>query len=83
MIEIAQLAADAVAPFAQWGIAGSLVAWVCLRVEKRLDRMEHTVRGLSMGILMDLSTRKVLAAPAQRMVDEMLRKLGAEPGDAP
>jgi len=76
MTEFAQFAADAVQPVAQWGLAGGLVAWICLRVEKRLDKIEHTMKGLSAALLMDLSTRKVLGPTAQKMVDELLAKMG-------
>lgn len=78
---IAQVAAEAIAPFARDGIIGGFIAWLCVRVEKRLDRHEHTLKGLAMGILMDLSTRKVLAPVAQRMVDEALRKMGVNPDE--
>lgn len=77
---MAQMATD-IQPFAHYGLTGAIVAWLATRIEKRLDRMEHAFKGLSMGILMDLSTRKVLAPPAQRIVDEMLRKMGVQPED--
>lgn len=72
---IAQVAAD-VQPIASWGVGGGVVAWICVRVEKRLDKIDHTMKGLSMALLMDLSTRKVLGPTAQRMVDEALAKMG-------
>lgn len=81
LLLIAQAASDAVAPFAQYGILGGVVAWLCLRVEKRLDRLEHAFKGMSTALLMDLSSRKVLAPAAQRMVDELLRKQGVSPED--
>lgn len=81
LVLIAQVAADAIAPVAQYGILGGVVAWLCLRVEKRLDRLEHAFKGVSMAILMDLASRKVLAPAAQRLVDDLLRKMGAEPLD--
>lgn len=79
IIMVAQTSADAVAPFAREGLIGLIMAWLCTRVEKRLDRVEHTMKGLAMGVLMDLSTRKVLAPTAQAMVDGMLRKMGVDP----
>lgn len=66
-------------PFAQYGLLGAVVAWLCLRVEKRLDRLEHSFKGLSMALLMDLASRKVLAPAAQKLVNDMLSKLGANP----
>lgn len=75
----AQAAIEAVGPLAREGLAGFVIGWICLRVEKRLDRMEHTIKGLAMGVLMDLSTRKVLAPTAQKIVDDMLRKMGIDP----
>lgn len=77
---IAQIAAD-FQPFAQYGAFGALVAWVCLRVEKRLDKIEHAMKGLSTALLMDLSSRKVLGSSAQRMVDDMLAKMGVQPDE--
>lgn len=76
---IAQAGVETLQPFAREGIVGAVVVWLCLRVEKRLDRMDHTMKGLAMGILMDLSTRKVLGTVAQKMVDEALKKMGVEP----
>lgn len=77
---LSQMAAD-VQPFAHYGFIGAIVAWLATRIEKRLDRMEHAFKGLTMGILMDLSTRKVLAPSAQQIVDEMLRKMGVSAED--
>lgn len=78
---IAQTAAEFAAPFAQYGAFGAVVAWICVRVEKRLDKMEHTMKGLSAALLMDLSSRKVLGSQAQRMVDDMLAKMGVQPDE--
>lgn len=77
---IAQAGAETLQPFAREGIIGAVVVWLCVRVEKRLDRMDHTMKGLAMGILMDLSSRKVLGPVAQKMVDEALKKMGVDPG---
>ncbi len=77
---ISQIATD-IQPLAHYGIIGAVVAWLATRIEKRLDRMEHAFKGLSMGILMDLSSRKVLAPSAQQIVDEMLRKMGVNSDD--
>lgn len=78
---IAQAAAETVQPFAGYGIIGAFGTWLCVRVEKRMDRLEHTMRGLAAGVLMDLSTRKVLAPVAQKIVDDMLNKMGIAPNE--
>jgi hypothetical protein len=75
-MEFAQITADVVQPFALPTLGAALVGWLCTRVEKRLDRLEHTLKGLSMALLMDLASRKVLSPVAQKMVEEQLRKMG-------
>lgn len=81
MINIIAQFATEISPYAQYGIAGALVGWICLRVEKRLDRLDHTLRGLSMALLMDLASRKVLGRTAQKLVHEQLKKFGVNAED--
>lgn len=78
---LAQLATDA-APFAQQGILGAIIAWLAVRLEKKVESMRSTLVDLSMAIMMDLSSRKVLGPIAQKIVDSRLAKMGITPEDS-
>ena len=77
---VAQIANE-IQPLAREGLVGLFGAWLCLRVEKRLDRIDHTMKGLSAALLMDLVSRNTLAPSVKKYANDLLEKMKIKRGD--
>lgn len=63
--------------FLQFGLAGIVLWWVMVRVEKRLDSHTSVLNDLVLAITLEVQTRDSLSPQARDRVDTILERATA------
>lgn len=71
---IAQL--DDLKPWFQYGLAGVIIAYLMVRVDGRLAKIDHRLVGLQRTMLLELLSRENLSHKARNMASSELKKTG-------